>query len=132
MPSYLVTRTSAALLAVGACCACASTRTTRFDSRIRYPERTPAESIRFYGAQPPACAYEELGRVTAESHLFVTWGRVVAAARKAAHELGGDAIIGVKEGSRLSVDAIGDVPSVSSSPTLSGIVVRFQDESCMS
>ena len=128
----LATRT-AALFVVAALCACASTRTTRFDAGLRYPERTPVQAIRFYGSQLPTCQYEEVGRVTAETRLFVSWDRVVSSARKAAHDLGGDAIIGVRDGSRLSTEPTLDGGvTVKSTSTLSGIVIRFLDESCMS
>lgn len=129
----LVPRTAAALFVLAVLCACASTRTTRFDATVRYPERTPAQSIRFYGTQLPTCAYEELGRVTAESKFWASWGRVVSSARKAAHDLGGDAIIGVRDGSRLSTEPTLDGGvTLRSTSTLSGIVIRFTDESCMS
>lgn len=133
MTRLLVTRSAAVLFVVAVLCACASTRMTRFDAGVRYPERTPAQSIRFYGSQMPTCQYEELGRVTAESRLFASWDRVVSSARKAAHELGGDAIVGVRDGSRLSTEPTLDGGvTVKSTSTLSGIVIRFLDESCMS
>jgi hypothetical protein len=71
--------------------------------------------------------------VTAETGIFTSWGRAVSAARKAAHELGGDAIVGVQDGSRLSTTpTIDGGVTVNSTSTLSGIVIRFSDESCMS
>ena len=133
MSNPLVTRAMvAAVLAIIASAACAHTRTTRFDSAAYFPGRTPAESIRFYSAQPPSCPFEEVGRVTAESRPFVSWGRVVSAARKAAHELGGDAIIGVRDASRLSAATIStDGVIMSETESLSGIVIRFKDSACM-
>ena len=128
-----ITRRAAALFVVAVLCACASTRTTRFDAGVRYPERTPEQSIRFYGSQRPSCQFEELGRVTSESRFFASWDRVVSSARKAAHDLGGDAIISVRDGSRLSTEPTLDGGvTVKSTSTLSGIVIRFLDESCMS
>lgn len=127
-----VARAVTVLMSASAILACAHTRTTRFDPTGGYPRRTAPSSIRFYGTQAPACPYLEIGRVTAESRLFVSWGRVVAAARKAAHELGGDAIMGVRDASRLSIDTVdpGGV-TVGSTSSLSGIVVRFKDVGCM-
>ena len=127
-----VARAVAVLMSASALSACAYTRTTRFDLIAGFPGRTPPSSIRFYGAQAPTCPYREIGRVTAESRPFVSWGRVMAAARKAAHELGGDAIIGVRDASRLSsatVDPEGVIVGQTSS--LSGIVVRFKEVDCM-
>lgn len=133
MSSPVVIRASAALLAVAMSSACAYTRTTPFEVGVRHSQRTPVHAIRFYSAQPPNCPYEEVGRVTAESRLFVSWARVVAAARKAAHDLGGDAIIGVKDNSRLSASPLPttDGGAVSETSTLSGIVIRFKEIDCM-
>lgn len=132
MSILLISRAVAIALAAAAGAACAHTRTTRFDARAQLPSRTPAESIRLYGGQTPSCPYDEVGRVTAESRPFVSWGRVVGAARKAAHDLGGDAIIGVRDRSRLSAPTIPtEGATVSETAMLSGVVIRFKDSSCM-
>ena len=128
----LTIRAAAVLMSASVISACAYTRTTRFDASAGSPGRTPAASIRFYGAQAPTCPYLEIGRVTAESRLFVTWSRVVRAARRAAHELGGDAIIGVRDASRLSSATVTpEGVALGETSSLSGIVVRFKDVDCM-
>jgi hypothetical protein len=112
--------------------ACAHTRVTRFDANVRPERRTPAASIKLYGAQSPSCAYDELGRITAESRPFVTWGRVVKAARSAAHDLGGDAIVGVRDNARISGATVTpEGVAIGETSSLSGIVIRFKDVDCM-
>ena len=124
--------TCAAGVAVALSSACAYTRVTRYDPAARPPQRTPASEVRFYGATGPKCPYEELGRISAESRPFVSWGRVVKAARNAAYELGGDAIIGVQESSRLSGATVTPTGvAVEEKSSLSGTVIRFRHLDCM-
>jgi hypothetical protein len=133
MAHRLIVRTLGFALIAVVLSACAHTRTTRFDTSSRPEKRTPQESIRLYGAQRPGCPYDEVGRVTAESRLFVSWGRVVRAAREAAHELGGDAIVEAKDSARISgatVTPEGGV-AVGETSSLSGIVIRFKSVDCM-
>lgn len=123
---------AACLLAALSVAACASTRVTRFDQSVRLPRRTPADEIRFYGAAKPTCPYAEIARLAAESRPFVTWGRVVKAARNAAYDLGGDAIINVQDGARLSGATVSPAGvSVSEKSSLTGIVIRFRQVDCM-
>ena len=127
----LIGTCAAGLLAVLAA-ACASTRVTRFDQTERLPQRTPAEYIKFYGATRPSCPYDEIGRIAAESRPFVSWNRVVTAARHAAHDLGGDAVIGVQDSTRLSGATVTPAGvSVGETSALSGIVIRFRSADCM-
>lgn len=122
---------TASLLLVSAV-ACVHSRVTRFDPNFHPAQRTPASAIRFYGATKPSCGYEELARITAEGGMFTSWGRIVKAARNAAYDLGGDAVINVQDGSRLSgatVTQAGVVVEETSS--LSGIVIRFKRDDCM-
>src|SRR5205085_12669324 len=86
-----IIRTRAGVLISALVAACAYTRVTRFDPTAELPQRTQASDIKFYGAMRPRCPYDEIGRISAESRPFVSWNRVVKAARNAAHELGGDA-----------------------------------------
>jgi hypothetical protein len=111
---------------------CAHTRVTRFDPMARPPQRTPASEIRFYGTTRPNCPYEEIGRISAESRLFVSWSRVVQAARNAAHDLGGDAVIGVQDGTRLSSATVTQAGvTIGETSSISGIVIRFRHLDCM-
>ncbi len=123
------------LLAAGAvvvlAAACARTRVTEFDPAARPERRTAPEAIRLYGTQPPSCPYVELGRVTAEGGELVSWGRVVRAARRAAYKMGGDAIIRVREGSRVSgVELSEDGVTATEIASLSGTAIRFTDANC--
>ena len=131
MPHRIIPRCAIGAFAALAT-ACASTRVTRFDQQAPLSQRTPASDIRFYAAAKPSCPYDEIGRVTAQSRLFVTWDRVVSAARDAAHEMGGDAVINVQDASRISgatVSSSGVITEETSS--LSGIVIRFRHLDCM-
>jgi hypothetical protein len=119
MSHRLIIRSSQCALLAGLLSACAHTRTTRFDTSSRPERRTPSESIRLYGAQRPTCPYDEVGRVTAESRLFVSWGRVVSAARKDSARISGATV--TPEGGV----AVGETSS------LSGIVIRFKSVDCM-
>jgi hypothetical protein len=113
-------------------CACAHTRVTPFDPNARLSQRTLAADIRFFGAEKPRCPYDEIGRVSAESRPFVSWDRVVKAAREAAFDLGGDAVIDVKDAARLSGAGVTQSGIVLEERTsLTGIVIRFRHLDCM-
>jgi hypothetical protein len=127
-----ILRTCAAGALVALSAACAHTRVTRFDPNFHPVQRTMASEIRFYGAARPRCPYEEIGRVSAESRLFVSWDRVVKAARKAAYDLGGDAIISVQDDTRLSGATVTPAGvTVEEKSSLSGTVIRFKHVDCM-
>ena len=112
--------------------ACAHTRVTRFDPNFHPAQRTMASEIRFFGATKPRCPYEEIGRVSAESRLFVSWDRVVKAARQAAYDLGGDAIVSVQDDTRFSGATVTPAGvSVEEKSSLSGTVIRFKHVDCM-
>jgi hypothetical protein len=127
-----IIRTCAGGALVALSTACASTRVTRFDPNAQPRQRTPASDIRFYGAAKPRCPYEEIGRIAAESRPFVSWSRVVKAARNAAHDLGGDAVISVQDNSRMSAATVTPVGvAVEETSSLSGIVIRFDHIDCI-
>jgi hypothetical protein len=127
-----ISRTSAASLLLASAVACVHARVTRFDPNFQPAQRTPASAIRFYGSTKPSCAYEELARVTAEGGTFTSWGRIVNAARNAAYDLGGDAIINVQDGSRMSGATVSQAGVVlEETSSLSGIVIRFKHVDCM-
>jgi hypothetical protein len=81
---------------------CVRSRVTVFDPRSGADRRTPTQNIRFYELQRPTCAYRELGHVTANSSFFGSWNKVQRKAREKAHELGGNAIVSVREQSRVT------------------------------
>jgi hypothetical protein len=132
MSQSAIIRMCAAGVLVSLSVACAHTRVTRFDPAARPPQRTPASEVRFYGADKPKCPYEEIGRISAESRPFVSWNRVVKAARNAAHDLGGDAVISVQDNARLSGATVTPVGvAVEETSSISGIVIRFRHLDCM-
>ena len=110
---------------------CVRSRVTVFDPRSGVDRRTPAESIRFYELQRPTCAYREVGHVTANSSFFGSWNKVQRTAREKAHELGGDAIVSVREQSRVT-GAVFSKSQISATQTtsLSGTVIRFTNPAC--
>jgi hypothetical protein len=106
---------------------CVHSRVTRFDPALTLDQRTPPEQIKFYGEQRPTCPYKEVGSVNAEGGIFVSWNRVVQRAREKAHELGGDAIIGVNQKTRITGAIDG---TTTESTALRGNVIRFTRASC--
>ena len=82
-------------------------------------EAAPPRSIRVYSHNLPTCPHEELGAVTssAEGEPAVR----LAALQQQARDLGGDALIDLRESA-----AAGEVPS----GTLTARVVRFTDPGC--
>ena len=127
-----IVRCSAVAALVALSVGCASTRVTRFEANEPHSQRTPASLIRFYGSTKPGCPYAEIARITAESGLFVSWNRVVKAARNAAHEIGGDALIDVQEGKRLAGATVSPAGvAIEEKTSLSGVVIRFKHVDCM-
>jgi len=110
---------------------CVRSRVTVFDPRSGTDRRTPAESIRFYELQRPTCPYKELRHVTANASFFGSWDKVQRRARERAHELGGDAIVSVREQSRVT-GAVFSKSQISATETtsLSGTVIRFTTPGC--
>lgn len=119
-------------MAMSGLAACVPARVTPFDPALAVDQRTPPDRIRFYDLRPPACRFTEIGRVTARTGLFTTWGSVVRKARKEASRMGGDAIVSVREETRVS-GAVITKQSVAATEntTLSGTVVRFADPGCV-
>lgn len=110
---------------------CVRTRVTVFDPRSANDRRTPAELIRFYELQRPTCEYREVGHVTARSSFFGTWNKVQRDAREKAHRMGGDAIVSVRESSRITGAVFSKSQiSATETTTLSGTVVRFTNPNC--
>lgn len=117
-----------ALMLVGGCI---RSRVTGFDPGATYERRTPAEQIRMYGEQRPTCPYKEVGRVTAEGGLFTRWERVVRKARQRAYEMGGDAIVGINERTRISGATVSkNGVSTTESTSIAGNVIRFTTQDC--
>jgi hypothetical protein len=119
------------LVAVVTLTGCIRSRITGFDPTTSYDRRTPADQIRMYASQRPSCAYKEVGLVTAKGGMFASWGNVVRKARELAHEMGGDAIVGVNEQTRISHTAEPDGGlSTSESTSITGVVIRFTNPTC--
>jgi hypothetical protein len=130
--SHLWIRRGCIIFIFGTLVGCAHTRVTVFDPADHPQPRLPVSQIRFYGTTRPKCPYVELGRIAAESEPFVSWSRVVKAARSAAHDLGGDAVIGVQDSARISGATVSPAGvSVEEKSSLSGVVIRFKHVECM-
>jgi hypothetical protein len=111
---------------------CVRAQVTPFDPTPVMDHRTPVDRIRFYDTQRPTCAYKELGHVTATGDwLFSTWAGVVKKVRTKAHDLGGDAVLSLRERTRIDGAVISrNEISTTESHSLSGTVIRFVDPSC--
>jgi hypothetical protein len=111
--------------------ACTHTRVTPFDPSVVRVRRTPPEQIRFFETAKPTCSYEEIGHVTSRGGFLVSWGRVVAAARKKAWELGGDAILSLREQTHITGAVItGSQVSTTEATSIDGTVIRFTGLHC--
>jgi hypothetical protein len=110
---------------------CVRAQVTPFDPTPVMDHRTPADRIRFYDAQQPTCAYKELGHITAEGDWLSSWNRVVKKVRQKAHDLGGDAVLSLRERNRITGAIISpnDI-STKESRSLSGTVIRFVNPAC--
>ena len=110
---------------------CVNAQVTVFDPAPGLDRRTPVDRIRFYETQRPTCAYMELGRITASGDMFSSWGRVVHKVREKAHDLGGDAVLSLHEGRRVTGAVLSRTQvSTTEDRSLSGIVIRFTNPSC--
>jgi hypothetical protein len=111
---------------------CVRAQVTQFDPTPVMDHRTPVDRIRFYDTQKPTCAYKELGHVTATGDwLFSTWGSVVKKVREKAHDLGGDAVLSLRERTRIDGAVISpNQISTTESHSLSGTVIRFVNPAC--
>lgn len=117
--------------AVSITAGCVQARVTPFDPALAASQRTPPERIRFHDLKRPECPFDEIGRITAQTGPFVSWGRVVATAREKASQMGGDAIVRVSESTKVSgAVIIEQTISATEHTTLSGTVVRFRDPAC--
>jgi hypothetical protein len=104
---------------------------TPFDATVGTEPRTPPDQIKFYGEQRPRCGYKEIGSISAEPRFLASWSSVVRTAREKAYEMGGDAIIGVNQRTRISGVVVSENGgSTTETTSLSGIVVRFTRIDC--
>ena len=110
---------------------CVRSRVTPFDASLGTEPRTPPDQIKFYGEQRPRCGYKEIGSISAEPRFLASWSSVVRTAREKAYEMGGDAIIGVNQRTRISGVVVSENGgSTTETTSLSGIVVRFTRIDC--
>ncbi len=117
-----------AALAIG----CTRVRATTFDPQSpSAARRTSPSQIRFYHTQAPRCAYREIGRITSSEWVFSSWAKVVRDTRKRASRMGGDAIVGIRESTRISGAGVSTTGvSLDETTSLSGTVVRFTYSNC--
>lgn len=108
-----------------------SVRVTQL-SPAQYPPKPADTPIRMYAADRPTCPFEELATVRSRQRSkLVSMNAVTEAVRQRARELGGDAVIGVSEGSEVHGGmVVGSMVSVSSDPVVSAVIIRFKDPSC--
>lgn len=122
MRASALTLVAGAAIAVSACSP--AVRSGRF---VPAPPNPPDHEIQLYSTKLPRCAYQELGLVSAKArHFWNTMEDLLAAARHRAREMGGDAIVSVREMGE--VTAIGE--SVSTKDSVTGTVIRFKEPGC--
>ena len=112
----------ATLLAAAACAP--KVRSAVFMESTMAP---PDQQIRYYSTKVPTCPYAELGLIKVERAMF--WNSLqdlLKAAGKRAREMGGDAIVGVREVPQVT----GSGENVSTNEALTGTVIRFKDRGC--
>jgi hypothetical protein len=118
-----------ALAAAAMAWGCApSISATRFGD---FAARPADHEVRLYSTRLPACGYEEVGLISGKRRTPWTSGEeVLAAMRRRAREVGGDAIVGL--GTVAHPGGVAPGESVSSDATggLSGVVIRFTDPDC--
>lgn len=104
-------------------------RSTPFNT---FPERPPEHPVQIYSTRMPSCDYEEVGLVSARQRYrwFTSMSEVLEALKQRARAMGGDAVVGVAERSEVSGSGGEEGVTVSSSPVLSGTVVRFTETGC--
>lgn len=114
-------------LALGAC----APRTTSTSSGDPRPEPQPADRpMRLYQDGTPHCPYEEIGTVTVRKQLAPA-DVVLDSLRARAREMGGDAVIGIRE-KQVAADTAasrGQTTPIKDT-VVSGVVIRFRDEGC--
>jgi hypothetical protein len=101
-------------------------RSARF---VLAPPNPAGHQIRFYSTRLPTCAYEELGLVSAKRRSWSpgnSMDDLLTAAQLRAQEMGGDAIVSLREVPQVT----GNGESVSTHESLSGTVIRFKDPGC--
>ena len=131
IPHRRVFSTLVAVATLAMLAGCVRSRVTPFDAALETEPRTPPDQIKFYGEQRPRCGYKEIGTISAESRFLAPWSSVVRTAREKAYEMGGDAIIGVNQRTRISgVTVSENGGSTTETTSLSGIVVRFTRIDC--
>jgi len=95
---------------------------TRFAT---YPSQPPNHEIKIYRTTLPDRQYEEIGIVSSrQRNKFISMEEVLESLKKAARQMGGDAIIGLTENNEAQ-GIIGDTGILDRDPVLSGTVIRF-------
>src|SRR5690349_5723154 len=111
--------------------ACTPQRVTRFDPGTPSPQRTAPSAIRFYEVERPRCPFKEIGHINTRTGLFSSWGSVVRKTRERASEMGGDAVVALRESSRVSGATVTQNGiGINESTSLAGTVIRFTNATC--
>jgi hypothetical protein len=110
---------------------CVRAQTTPFDPTPVLDRRTASDRIRFFESQTPRCDYKEIGHITARGDMFSSWNSVVKKVRSEAHEMGGDAVVSLRERSQVNGAIVSPHEiSTTESHSLSGTVIRFVNPAC--
>lgn len=82
----------------------------------------------------PECPFQEVGTVSARKrNLWVSMEEVVEGLRRRARQMGGDAIIGIRERTETSGGTIiGSTVVADNDRVVGGTVIRFRDPNCTS
>jgi hypothetical protein len=131
MFTYAMSVRSAVIVVAFTTIGCTRVRVTTFDPNATSPQRTPASDIRFFDTQRPRCQFRELARITTRGGFLAAWSSVIRKTRERASRMGGDAILSIRESTRISGATVstGGI-STSETTSLSGTVIRFINPAC--
>ena len=103
---------------------CAPTVTvTPLGAGRTYPATPDTVTIPLYSVQKPECPYDEIAAITAEGNR--TGDVVLAALRDKARTIGGQAIVGYSQSTRVGGDGKSELT------VRSGTAIRFRSAECM-
>jgi len=102
-----------------------------FDPAHPLPPRPADAPIQMFSAQRPGCRFSEIGTVSVEGGGPLPSREIALAMQRRAREMGGDAIVGMAQGSRPAGPDEASPRAGGTSVTLrTGTVIRFRDSSC--
>ncbi|HEU5186314.1 MAG TPA: hypothetical protein VFU01_17195 [Gemmatimonadaceae bacterium] len=101
---------------------------TPLGAGVVYPATPDSVAIPLYATTKPECPYDEIAAITAEGHIaHSVESEVLAALRAKARAVGGHAIVGYTQSSRVATSG-----SLSTDIHVrSGTAIRFRSADCM-